>query len=175
MELLRKVANFSNSIEDKTEIYVLYVRSVLEQSSVVWHSSLTKENCEDLERVQRCALRIILGKDYEKYKNYEDALARANIEKLELRREYLCKNFAEKCLKNDKVKDIFKTRIKSHNMKTREEELFEVKFAHTGRLKKSTIPYIQRMLNVEDIEKTKKRKNKELNDKQNVKKKRRPG
>ena len=35
MELLRKVANFSTSIEDKKEIYVLYVRSVLEQSSVV--------------------------------------------------------------------------------------------------------------------------------------------
>ena len=75
MELLRKVANFSNSIEDKTDIYVLYVRSVLEQSIVVWHSSLTKENCEDLERVQRCALRIILGKNYEKYKNYESALS----------------------------------------------------------------------------------------------------
>ena len=87
----------------------------------------------------------------------------------------MCKNFAEKCLKNDKVKDIFKPRIKTHNMKTREEELFDVKFAHTGRLKKSTIPYIQRMLNVEDIEKTKKRKNKELNDEKNVKKKRRPG
>ena len=49
-------------------------------------------------------------------------------------------------------------------MKTREEELFDVKFAHTGRLKKSTIPYIQRMLNHEDIGKTKKRKNKELKD-----------
>ena len=64
MELLRKVANFSTSIEDKKEIYVLYVRSVLEQSSVVWHSSLTKENCEDLERVQKCAVRINLGKEY---------------------------------------------------------------------------------------------------------------
>ena len=47
-------------------------------------------------------LKIILGKDYEKYKNYEHALSRANLEKLELRRESLCKNFAEKCLKNDK-------------------------------------------------------------------------
>ena len=29
MELLRKVANFSTSIEDKKEIYVLYVRSMI--------------------------------------------------------------------------------------------------------------------------------------------------
>ena len=44
LELLRKVASFTNSIEDKKSIYILYIRSILEQSSVVWHSSLTEEN-----------------------------------------------------------------------------------------------------------------------------------
>ena len=53
MELLRKVAGFSTSIEEKKNIYILYIRSILEQSSVVWHSSLTSENAEDLERVQK--------------------------------------------------------------------------------------------------------------------------
>ena len=77
MELLREVANFSTSVEDKRTIYILYVRSILEQSSVVWHSSLTKENSEDLERVQRAALRIILGKDF---KNYDDALIKADLD-----------------------------------------------------------------------------------------------
>ena len=71
MELLRKVAEFTTSIEDKKEIYILYIRSILEQSCVVWHSSLTKENSDDLERVQKCAARIIMGN---KYKDYEDAL-----------------------------------------------------------------------------------------------------
>ena len=41
MQLLRKVASFTKSKEDKKAIYVLYIRSILEQSSVVWHSSLT--------------------------------------------------------------------------------------------------------------------------------------
>ena len=99
-------------------------------------------------------------------------MARANLEKLEIRREFLCKNFAEKCLKNDKVKDIFKPRIKNHIMKTREEEIFDVKFAHTERLKKSTIPYIQRMLN---RDKTQKRKSVELESEKNVKRIRKPG
>ena len=53
MELLRKVAEFGTSIEEKKNIYMLYIRIILEQSSVVWHSSLTKENAEDLERVQK--------------------------------------------------------------------------------------------------------------------------
>ena len=59
MELLRKVASFGTSIEEKRSIYILFIRSILEQSSVVWHSSLTKENEEDLERVQKSALKII--------------------------------------------------------------------------------------------------------------------
>ena len=44
MELLQKVANFTSSIADKKNIYILYIRSILEQSSAVWHSSLTQEN-----------------------------------------------------------------------------------------------------------------------------------
>ena len=79
MELLRKVANFTSSIADKKNIYILYIRSILEQSSVVWHSSLTQENCDDLERVQKCAIRIILG---EHFQDYEDALLKVDLETL---------------------------------------------------------------------------------------------
>ena len=32
MELLRKVASFTNSLADKKNIYVLFIRSILEQS-----------------------------------------------------------------------------------------------------------------------------------------------
>ena len=38
MELLRRAAKFTSSKEEKKHIYVLYVRSILEQSCVVWHS-----------------------------------------------------------------------------------------------------------------------------------------
>ena len=44
MELLRKVASFGTGIEDLKNIYILYVRSLLEQSATVWHSSLTEES-----------------------------------------------------------------------------------------------------------------------------------
>ena len=64
MELLRKVASFTTNREEKKNIYILYIRSILEQSCVVWHSSLTVENGEDLERIQKAAVKIILGKQY---------------------------------------------------------------------------------------------------------------
>ena len=41
MQLLQKVATFTSSKEDKKCIYISYIRSILEQSCVVWHSSLT--------------------------------------------------------------------------------------------------------------------------------------
>ena len=50
MELIRKVSSFNPPLEDLKSIYFLFVRSLLEQSATVWHSSLTKENSDDLER-----------------------------------------------------------------------------------------------------------------------------
>ena len=113
MELLRRVASFGTSIEDLKIIYFLFVRSQLEQSAVVWHSSLTEENRNDLERVQKSAVKIILG---ERYRNYENGLDVLGIESLEERRNVLCKRFATKCLKNEKAAKMFpinkKTNIK---------------------------------------------------------------
>ena len=67
MELLRKVSSFGTSKDEKRNIYILFIRSILEQSCVVWHSSLTKENEEDLECVQKSAIRIILGRNFDDY------------------------------------------------------------------------------------------------------------
>ena len=51
MELLRKSASFGASHQDLKDIYIIFIRSLLEQSATVWHSSLTDQNKSDLERV----------------------------------------------------------------------------------------------------------------------------
>jgi hypothetical protein len=144
MELLRKVTSFGTSIEEKKNICILYIRSILEQSCVVWHSSLTAENAQELERIQKAAVRIILGKNFE---NYEEALDRIDLQPLNVRREELCLKFAIKSLKNPKVRDIFPKREKSPEMLLRDEEKFVVKHANTERMKQSAIPYMQGLLN----------------------------
>ena len=100
MQLLRKVASFSPPLEDLKTIYTLFVRSILEQSAVVWHSSLTQQNINDLERVQKSAMRIILGNEYVGYKR---SLQRLEMDTLEDRRKKLCLNFAQKATKNPKT------------------------------------------------------------------------
>ena len=104
MQLLFKAAKFTNSKEDLKSIYVTYIRSVIEQSAVVWHSSLSKKNIKDLERVQKAAVRVIMGKYYSTYK---EGLKILKINILKLRREKLCLSFAKKCIKNEKVKNMF--------------------------------------------------------------------
>ena len=52
-----------------------------------------------MERVQRCALYIILGEDYT---SYAAALDTLECDNLDVRRDKLCENFAKKALKNPK-------------------------------------------------------------------------
>ena len=68
MELLRRVAEFGTPVEDMKEIYILFIRSILEQSATVWHSSLTQENTEDLERAQKSASKLMLENSEMSYK-----------------------------------------------------------------------------------------------------------
>ena len=147
MELMRKVSSFGLDKEELKNIYFLFVRSVLEQSATVWHSSLTQENKEDLERVQKSAIRIIMG---EEFKGYQKSLDKLDIETLDARRESVCLNFALKTSKNPKMKKMFPLKDKHHDMQTRQPEKYVVQHANTERLKKSSIIYMQNLLNIHE-------------------------
>ena len=62
MQLLNKEVNFTNNSNDMKSVYLTYVRNILEQSSFFWHSSISMKNRKDLERIQKSAVKIILGK-----------------------------------------------------------------------------------------------------------------
>ena len=66
MELLRKLTSFTKSIKDRKHIYKSFIRSVLEQSCVVWGTSLTQENKDDLERTQTTFSKLVLRDTPEK-------------------------------------------------------------------------------------------------------------
>ena len=76
MSFLHRIAKFTKNKNDLKRIYILQVRSKLEQSAVLWHSSLTKECCDKLERVQKSALQVILGSAYT---SYSDALRKMDL------------------------------------------------------------------------------------------------
>ena len=92
----------------------------------------------------KTAVRIILGKQFE---NYEEVLEKIDLQPLNVRRNELCLKFAKQCLKNPKTRDMFPTKEKIHEMELRDEEKFVVNHANTERMKKSAIPFMQRLLN----------------------------
>ena len=79
MLLLKKVQKFGATREDMVHIWIVYCRSILEQSAVVWSSSLSEENSDDLERTQKVFTKLVLQN---KYTNYETALNQLNLETL---------------------------------------------------------------------------------------------
>ena len=88
--------------------------------------------------------KIILGNNYISYKK---SLLKLNILSLSERREELCLQFALKCLKNPRTQNMFPENQKTHKMETRNKEKYIINHANTERLKRSSIPYMQNLLN----------------------------
>ena len=99
---------------------------------------------KDLERIQRSALKVILGERYVGYKRPLDIL---NLQTLEDRRTELCLRFAEKSLKHSQHKNMFPLNEKKHRMVTRKVEKFKADHAKSERLKQLPIIYMQKLLN----------------------------
>ena len=147
MQLLNCVASFTKNRQDLKNVYLTFIRSVLEQSAVVWHSSLTKKNRNDLERVQKVAVRIIMGT---KKLSYNEELKILKLETLEKRRTNLCLRFAKKCLKSEKMKDLFPVKKYTLKIKTRRPKKYKTMKYRTQRMEKSSLPYMRALLNEEN-------------------------
>ena len=146
MTLLTKLKYVGTSTRDLIDVYTLYIRSILEYCSVVWHSTLTVQQSTDIERVQKLCLKVILGADY---KGYEEALETCELEKLTERREARCLKFGLKSLLHPVHCNLFPVNpsILSDYNETPNREHFQVNWARTDSYRMSAVPYMQRLLN----------------------------
>ena len=144
MKILQTAAKFTSSIGDLKIIYFSKIRSKLEYAASVWHSGLSRKNCNEIERIQRSAAKIILK---DRYSTYSKALKDLRMDSLEKRREKLCLSSAKKYLKNEKMKQLFPLSKSKHNMKKRYSVKFKVNYARTDRYKRSPVVYMQNLLN----------------------------
>ena len=123
------------------DVFVKEIRSILEMAVPVWHSGITKKQADDIESIQKTAMKIILQ---ENYLGYDMACKIFSTQTLENHQTKLCYNLANKNLKSDhsfftKVGTTVKTRNKSDTVKE-----FKCNF---GRFSKSSLPYLARLLN----------------------------
>ena len=68
-------------------MYFKQIRSIAEFAAPVWNSALTGLQVAKLERIQKSALHIILGGEYQ---SYTSALRILGVSKLSERRTNLC-------------------------------------------------------------------------------------
>ena len=141
--ILKRLKGQGANLEDLTDIYIKQVRSILEFGVPVWNSKLTQEEINDIERVQKSFMYIVLGDDYTDYKS---ALYVTDLETLSRRRTKLCLNFATKSLKHPKHNHWFVKTEPGPNTRS-EKPSFKVPFCRLERTKKGHIPYLTRLLN----------------------------
>ena len=91
--MLRNLARLGISRTDLIDVYYKQCRSVLEMAAPAWTPGLTKTEISQLERVQKAARAIILGK---KFYSYKSALRILNMETLESRRFTIALNLLER-------------------------------------------------------------------------------
>ena len=139
--LLRRLKKYQLDIFKIFDVYTKEVRSILEYAVPVWHSGITRCESRQIENVQRAAFKIILG---ESYISYEVACTLLGVEPLELRRTQLCLKFAKKDIKKDNT--LFQKPEKSLRTRSKQMTVIEPK-CRTSRHKKSSIPYLSRLLN----------------------------
>ena len=128
------------------------VRGILEYCSTVWHSSLTETDSNDIERVQKAAMRLIMGN---RYQGYNEALKHMSLDSLRERREKMALRFIQKSLKHETFSRLFPLNFNDHLMRKRNPEKYSVNIAKTERYRKSAVPFLQRLLN-DDYAKKKK-------------------
>ena len=140
---LRRLKKFNLGQFQIFDVYCKEVRSLLEMAVPVWHSSLTKLESKQIEKIQKMAFKIILG---EHYINYEVACTILGVEPLYLRRTQLCYKFSRKDLK--KSNTLFTKNHQTTVTRSKPNLVKEYK-CRTSRYEKSSIPYLSKLLNNE--------------------------
>ena len=140
---LRNLKNSGFTEDELVTVYKTIIRPVADYACVVYHSSLTDEQDELLDRLQNNALKCIFGP-----MSGRKLREKAVITTLRERREDICDKFAIKLASNPLFAGWFP--LKNTRSSTRHvvnKELYKEEKARCDRLKNSPLFYFRRRLN----------------------------
>ena len=140
MWLLRRMKVMKMEPDLIFDYYIKEIRPLTEQGVAVWNSGLTLVQKKQLEKIQKVALQIILGHNYQ---NYESACNYFDITNLSERRKKLCETFAIKLFKS-KRRDEYFTLAKSNR---RRQNLVRENICRTTRCFNAPHNYLNRLVN----------------------------
>ena len=141
--VLRRMQSLGVDQQTLVDFWKAEGRVHLEFACPVWHSGLTVSQARDLDRAQRMAMAAITGR-WEP--SHSGQLLQLGLEPLQLRRERICRSFAERTVKDSRHKDLFQ----ETGFLPRKGKLTKVYRAPVSRTVahfKSALPYLTRILN----------------------------
>ena len=97
--MLHRFSEFTKNRSHLLHLFKAQVSGCLEYCSTVWHIGLTDADSKDIERIQRAAMRVVMGN---KYEGYEEALKLMKLDSLKRRRERRALKFVQKSLKQQR-------------------------------------------------------------------------
>ena len=149
--MLKRLKKLDASKIDMLDVYNKQIRCVLEMAVAVWVPGLTLAENKQIERVQKCALYVIMG---ETYSGYSNALKTLEVSHLSDRRSKLCLNFAKKAEKHPKYQNWFcpAEEVVPPSVTTRSDKtIIQTKYrpvpTRTDRYKGSPLPFLTDILN----------------------------
>ena len=144
MWLLRRMKLLNLPSKVILEYYLKEIRPVLEYAVAVWHAGITVAQSQDIERAQKCALKIILG---QQYLSYEYACNYFELDTLENRRLELCTNFAVKTFLGDRRRQFFDIPVNQKNTRKSIKTLVSEKSCRTKRCYEAPHNFLSRLVN----------------------------
>ena len=123
------------SAKDLVTVYSTTIRPILEYAAPVWHTSLTKQQSDTIEHIQKRVLKIVFNCPY------KEGLVKSGLTTLHHRRDQLIKDFFKKMQDPNHKLNILLPRQKTNSYSTRGSKKFEMPKCKTNRFKNSLIPY----------------------------------
>ena len=142
--LLGRLKKLDLDLELILDFYLKEIRPLAEHGVVIWNSGLTRAQENELEKIQKIALKIILE---DNYLSYEVACTIFNILPLKFRRQELCTTFALKLFKCPSSYEYFTPARKTTNTRRGQQLLVEEKKSNTKRCYNAPHNYLARLIN----------------------------
>ena len=143
--LIRRLKSLGATTEQLLDTLEKQVLSVLWLGAPAWYCQVTQAEKTSLDRVEKLALKIILGQHYDGFQN---SVQHCKITKPTERLEKMTKRFAIKSAQHPKFSTWFQPLSININTRRKKNKYYQIK-ARTQRYAKSPIPHLTRILNSE--------------------------
>ena len=146
--MLKLLKRFNLPTDDLITIFSGFVRPLAEYAAPVWHPGLTIDESAALERIQKRACRIIVGKQYT---TYDEALELCKLPTMYERREQQSLKFFNSLFKSERFNSWVPPKKSTiHGRVLRNSDQLAVPRCRTLRCQKSPLVYMANMWNKKD-------------------------